>query len=254
MEISNYYDWLLSVYLQPNQKRNVVQIGANDGRINDPIYKWIMSHKESTSILLVEPQPEVILFLQRNYSSHPNFVIANEAVGHDKNLTLYRLKPELWEIFIKRYLKNSPTYRVPTGFTSQIKNHVVNHIRNNLPPSVDERDAIETLNLPSSNLLSILQRHRFPEKIDLLQVDCEGADDKVLYCCNLQYTRPEIINFEYCHIPTSRMNILVTYLEDLGYKVYCWSKSDATAISGSSIFNANLSSFPIRRLPTNTVR
>jgi FkbM family methyltransferase len=250
MEILNYYDWLLSVYLQP-KKRNIVQIGANDGRINDPIYKWIMNHKKSTNILLVEPQPEVILFLQKNYSSHPNYVIANEAVGHDKNLKLYRLKPELWGMFIKRYLKNSPTYRVPTGFTSQIKNHVVNHIRNNLPPSVDERDAIEILYLPSSNLLSILQRHRFPEKIDLLQVDCEGADDKVLYSCDLHHTTPEIINFEYCHIPTSRMNNLVTYLEDLGYKVYSWSKSDATAISRSSIFNDNLSPFAIRKLVTN---
>jgi FkbM family methyltransferase len=248
MHITNYYDWLLSCYFQKDRLRNVVQIGANDGRINDPIYKWVMANKQSTMILLVEPQSEVIPFLQENYLEHPNFMVVNEAVGGKKNLTLYRLKPELWSVFTKRYLQSAPSYRVPTGFASQIKSHVLDHIRNNLPPSVDEEGAIETLNLPSSDLSEMLVRYDFPQKIDLLQVDCEGMDDEVLYCCNLFQTSPEIINFEFCHIPPERFNKLVEYLNGSGYMVYRWSKDDAIAIKGESIFNENLSPYPLLKM------
>ena len=42
---------------------NVVQIGANDGKWNDPVHAFLMQEAESTNLLLVEPQPEIAALL-----------------------------------------------------------------------------------------------------------------------------------------------------------------------------------------------
>ena len=232
----DYYNELLNGYLKAKVNTNIVQIGANDGKINDPIYSTVMEHKNATTILLVEPQPEVMPYLFENYRAHPRCTIFNGAVGFDGNLTLYRLKPSLWDLFIRRYLQDAPAYRVPTGFSSQIKAHTINHIRGNLPSTIEEFDALEELKVPSASLLTILKKNNFPFKIDVLQVDCEGMDDVVLYCCDLSKTSPEIINFEHCHLPIERYKNLSSYLKKLGYLIIPWSISDSIAIFSGSIF------------------
>ena len=60
---------------------NIVEVGANDGRINDPIYSFVMNHKETTCVLLIEPQAELIPFLQENYKEHRSVTIFNGAKG-----------------------------------------------------------------------------------------------------------------------------------------------------------------------------
>lgn len=237
---ANYYDHLLRAYLGSKDATKIVQIGANDGRINDPIYEAVMDHRNSTEILLIEPQTEVIPFLIDNYLLHPKCTIVNAAVGPDQDFILYRLKPAFWEVLNKRHLQNAPIYRVPTGFASCMKDHVLNHIYGNLPASINVSEAIEELKLPSSSLLEIIKNYQFPINIDLLQVDCEGMDDEVLYCCNLFQTRPEIINFERCHLSVNRFNHLVSYLEKFHYSINCWSQADCLAVQQGSSHCVNL--------------
>ena len=60
MLINNYTNNFLYKLLSffPKDKTstfNIVQIGANDGKTNDPIYKWVMNVENLTSILLIEP-------------------------------------------------------------------------------------------------------------------------------------------------------------------------------------------------------
>jgi FkbM family methyltransferase len=227
---------LLNGYLKFKYPTKIVQIGANDGRINDPIYQAVMSNMHLTDILLVEPQAEVIPFLIENYRLHPRFKIVNAAIGPENDLIIYRLHPQFWEVFIKRHLQSAPSYRVPSGFASHIKAHVLSHIHGNLPESINEVEAIEELCVPSYNLLVLLEKHDFSKEIDLLQVDCEGMDDMVLYCCNLAETKPEIIHFEHCHLPADSFKNLILYLRDLDYLIYCRTESDAIAIHSDSIF------------------
>lgn len=232
----NLFDQLLNDYFKFKDITRIVQIGANDGRINDPIYQAVMENKNVTDILLIEPQAEVISFLIENYRPHPKFKIVNAAIGPEKDLIIYRLNSQLWEVFIKRHLKDAPSYRVPSGFASHIKAHVMSHIHGNLPASMNEAEAIEELCVPSYNLVELLEKNDFSKEIDLLQVDCEGMDDMVLYCCNLAEIKPEIIHFEYCHLTTDSFKNLILYLGDLKYLIYCRSESDAIAIHSDSIF------------------
>lgn len=228
---ANFLSEILSEYFAHKETSTIVQIGANDGRINDVIFEPVRNFRERTRILLVEPQYDVIPYLRQNYANHPNAVICNAAIGPDAQLTLYRLKPELYDVFIRRYLNDSPAYRVPTGFTSSIKQHVYNHIYENLPPTVSLEDAIDEIKVPCYHLIQLIRQIGWETYgIDLLQIDTEGMDDIVILACNIDALKPTLINFEYCHLPTNRLNALFEYLGSLGYFIYQWSASDALAV------------------------
>ncbi|MFU8821693.1 MAG: hypothetical protein ACNA8G_09055 [Gammaproteobacteria bacterium] len=66
--------------------------------------------------------------------------------------------------------------------------------------------------------------------LHLLQVDAEGADDEVLYACNISELRPALINFESKHLVGQRMAKLQAFLSGLGYTLYQWNKTDTVAL------------------------
>ena len=213
----------------------VVQVGANDGCINDPIYEVVMRNKDKTKVLLIEPQSNIIEHLEQNYALHPDAHIANYAVGPDSLLSLYRIKPAYYGLFTKRYLHDSPNYRVPSGFSSFDKKHVIKHAEGNLPKNTKIEDAIERLEVPSHDLLTILDSASWEERqIDILQIDAEGMDDKVIYSCNVEVTQPQLINFERAHLSKKAYKDLCVYLSGQGYTLYNYSNLDTLAVKESS--------------------
>ncbi|MFW6012071.1 MAG: hypothetical protein ACOC92_00005, partial [bacterium] len=72
---------------------NVVQVGANDGSHDDPIHNFLIDRRDCTAALLVEPQPEIIPYLEKAYAGHPNVSIFNGAIGEGDTLLLYRIRP-----------------------------------------------------------------------------------------------------------------------------------------------------------------
>ena len=209
---------------------SIAQIGANDGRINDQIYDFVIANKERTKIILFEPQDNVLPYLRENYKSHPSATIVNCAIGPKGLLKLYRLNPSYYESFVKRYLKDSPSYRVPTGFTSSAYEHVIRHVRGNLPAGLSIDRAIQEIQVPCLPLQTALIENGWNGPVDLLQVDVEGMDDQVLYECALDELRPILINFEYRHISTEKYTQLNHYLMTLGYLTIRYNGSNALAI------------------------
>src|SRR5690606_20184347 len=67
----------------------IVQVGANDGAINDPIYGFVRKFADRTNILLVEPQEYLLPYLEENYRFHRQKTIFNGAVGPSGVLKLY---------------------------------------------------------------------------------------------------------------------------------------------------------------------
>lgn len=226
----NFYVQSLEKLFRSQKTSYVVQIGANDGRINDPIFDVVMRHRATTRILLIEPQPELLPHLRENYRLHPNAVIWNGAIGPNDSLSLFRVKPDYYDVFIKRYLLDSPSYRVPSGFTSSVRDHVIRHTAGNIPPGVELSDAIEEIVVPCTTLDGLLKQLKIEERVDVIQIDTEGMDDVVLYACNLSKLMPSLINFEHAHIPDERLKALSQYLSKLDYKLYRWSRDDTLAI------------------------
>ena len=104
----------------------IVQVGANDGKYNDPIYDFVRDNQERTQIALIEPQEEFIPYLKENYSYHSQADIYNKAVGvQQESFELYRIKKEYWDAIDPSYGGDWPDYRAPTGVTTSDRQRLV---------------------------------------------------------------------------------------------------------------------------------
>ena len=225
-----FLEVLLQGYLAAKGRMNLVQVGANDGRINDPIHAFVMRNRALTRILLIEPQPEIIPFLKQNYAAHPDAHIHQGAIGPDDNLRLFRVKPALWAAYNPPYMKDAPAYRVPSGFTSSSIAHVRRHAEGNFRIEARLDDCIEELRGPCSTLHALIARLSWTQDIEVLQIDAEGADDEVIYASDIEHLRPRLINFERRHLSDQRQQTLAAFLAGQGYSLLNWSDSDSTAI------------------------
>jgi FkbM family methyltransferase len=169
----SFFEGVMEGLLLAKNEVKFVQIGANDGKINDPIYEFLMSNKNSTKALLVEPQDEIIPFLKKNYQNHPKIKIFNGAVASKEELVLFRIKPSLWESFNPPYLKEAPRYRVASGITSSSKHKVISAAKTSLESGLSPEDAIETVKVPCKQLKDLLQEYSFGQDVHILQIDAE---------------------------------------------------------------------------------
>ena len=203
--------------LSYSEKLQVVQIGANDGRLNDPIYDLMKEFCHRTEALLIEPQSILIPFLQENYTFHPNCQIYNGAIGPEGTLRLFSIDPRVWPQLKAPQDPSWPAYRAPSGVTSTNRSIVHAWLANNLTDRQLVDQAILATDVPSTPLLPLLKQLRFAPRIDVLQIDTEGFDDQVIYNCAIETTRPRIIHFESTHLGSSQSHALVEYLQARRY-------------------------------------
>lgn len=199
----------------------IVQIGANDGRFNDPIYPFVCENLDRTRILLIEPQSTVLPYLKSNYANHPNAVTANNAIGPAGEITLYAIAPDAWADCKVTYADPEwPPYRAPTGITSTNREMVVQWARNYYKGRRPSESVVIALPVTSVGLVQVIGATGFTTPVDLIQVDAEGFDDQALYNSDLETYRPTLINFESKSLTSDSLARLAKYLEDLGYELF----------------------------------
>jgi len=194
----------------------IAVVGANDGKINDPVYGFAMAHKEATSMILMEPQIDLHGPLKLHYAEHPQAHIIQGAVGAAGQFSLYTINPKHWPNTQPFYAKAWPPYRAPSGVASMDKSRVVDWLGKFVNGGQHEgviETAIEVRPLPDWFAV-----HGLSTKIDVLQVDTEGVDDEVIYHSNLETTQPHIIYFESKNLARPRLRKLRAYLSSLGYQ------------------------------------
>ena len=203
-------------------KLKIVVVGANDGKINDPVYNFAHRYCDKTEIVLIEPQVELIPYLKENYRFHPSHHIFNCAIGPERELTLYSVKREYWKKINVKYGKDWPIYRVPTGITSSSKDYVKYWLSKALTDLEFLEDAILEFSVPCSSLENLLKKVDFLSEndIDVLQIDAEGEDDQVIFNSLTTHVRPKIIFFESKHLSKRRYSEVYTFLEGIGYELF----------------------------------
>jgi len=98
----------LLALLSVKETISILQVGANDGKWGDPLWRLVQDNLNRTSLILVEPQPEIARHLRENYRAHPSCLVLEVAVSvGDKELELFRVRPELWEE-IQGYGRQAP--------------------------------------------------------------------------------------------------------------------------------------------------
>lgn len=208
--------------MTPSRPLSIVQVGANDGVTNDPLFRFVSVHPDTTSIVLIEPQPDVVEILGENYASHPHATMVNCAIGPESPLVLYRIKPEY-----QRHYKGI----IGSGVTSVNRDHVLGKAERLLPKfrGKTPEDLIESCEVECCVLADVLNRHEV-SVVDVLQVDVEGFDDQVIYASNIGELLPRLINYETSLFAEQQHEVLGRYLDSLGYRRIQWSDEDECAL------------------------
>lgn len=89
-----------------------------------PLIPVVRLHRDRTRLLLIEPQLLVIPHLRNTHSGHPAVDIVNAAIGPAGDLDLFVIDPAYWGDCQPGYAAGWPTYRAPTGVSSNSRAHV----------------------------------------------------------------------------------------------------------------------------------
>jgi FkbM family methyltransferase len=182
------------------EKPFVLQIGANDGHRDDPLYKIITAYR--LPALLVEPLPPVFEALQRNYAGQPDIRFENCAISYqDGQQNLYRVAEA----------PGVPSWALGmAGFDRKV---LLKH-KNQFPAIANH---IETAPVRTMTMQSLLTRHGI-RQVDLLQIDTEGFDFEIIKMSIHADFRPRILNYEYVHLSLADQEACRRYLASYGYR------------------------------------
>jgi FkbM family methyltransferase len=167
-----------------------IEVGANDGKQLDPIYEIVIQN--NLSGILIEPIAETFARLQENYKNTPSVIFEQCAIaGHDGMVDLHC---------------NIGTDLHHTLSTAQANYHFTN---------------AEIQSVPALTFTSLLQKHAVTQ-VDLLVIDVEGYDFKLLQTFPFDTIRPHVVRCECMHIwvEGNTEEEMVTFLERYNYQCY----------------------------------
>ena len=151
--------------------------------------------KYQTKSLLVEPIKQNFEQLKKNYKNYNFITFDNSAISVNNEISyLYKVD----SLKIKNYDNHIP------GITSFDKNHLIKH-------GVKKNHIIREI-VNSISIKELIEKHNFKE-FELLFLDTEGYDGKIINDFFLNLTIRPIIILEYVHINNEIFKKLVTNLE-----------------------------------------
>jgi FkbM family methyltransferase len=194
-------DYAVAHTLLGRERVNLVQVGANDGRTEDPL-NAVLRSKHCRGLLL-EPHPQYFRQLQETYRDQPQLTLVNAAIAAtDGRATLYSIRDD------------APGPDWVHGLSSFSREHLLKH--DGFVPEIAKY--VDEIEVEALTFDTLFQRHPI-EPVDVLQIDTEGFDAEVLRLFNVARRRPAIINFEHRHLSEADWNTSVESLIALGYKI-----------------------------------
>ncbi|RME97751.1 MAG: FkbM family methyltransferase [Bacteroidetes bacterium] len=163
----------------------VVQIGSNDGKTGDLLYALFQKNTQWQG-LLVEPIPYLFERLRANYPDGKRFQLVQAAINTGQPQPFYWVDPQAKSVF-----PDLPYWFDQLGSFSE--DHIRTELGERIEPFVRSQ-ILEGLTLPD-----LLERYAI-ERIDVLHIDAEGYDWKILQQLDLQRFQPFFILFEYSHL------------------------------------------------------
>ncbi|MBL4708661.1 MAG: FkbM family methyltransferase [Flavobacteriales bacterium] len=181
------------------KEASIVQIGSNDGKTGDPLHQLLQMNK-NWKALFVEPVPYLYQRLQSNYKDSNRFRFENVAINNGDQLTFYWVNPNA-----KESLKDLPFWYDQLGSFDQ--DHIVKQLGDRIKPFILS-EVLEGIQLDS-----LFKRNKI-EQLDVLHIDTEGYDWKILSQLNLNKFEPSFILYEMNHLSKQEMNASYQFLKD----------------------------------------
>jgi FkbM family methyltransferase len=158
-----------------------MQIGANDGVMNDPIYQFLMSNKDVVSGYVLEPLPDIFEKLVENYKNIPAVKPFNLAIHTSES-----------EMILNR-VRADRAAEIP-AFARGIASFDPNHWKKTeIVPNADYMEQVKV----SCVSFSVFIKSNAIDNLDLLLLDTEGYDYDILMSIDFENIKPKIIRFEH---------------------------------------------------------
>ncbi len=178
-----------------------LQVGANDGFTGDPLYPLISRGDTRWRGVLVEPVAHLFAELSQRHAQNPALQLEQAAIGErDGSMVIHRLTrtpgDSLW-------LDQIPS----------------------LEPALVEQNAAQFGKTAAQlveeevrclTVATLLQRHGIAH-LDLLVIDAEGWDWRILRQFDFKALRPKLILYEHQHLPAEEREAAHEFLARFGY-------------------------------------
>ena len=188
---------ILKNLFEKNKIKSLIQIGANDGLLFDVLNQYIKKFQPSS--LLVEPLLENFEKLKKNYNNLENIKFENSAISVNNEISsLYKVKLSKIHHYDEHIL----------GITSFNKNHLLEHGVKN---SHISKEKVQSISIDK-----LLIKHSI-KTLDLLFIDAEGYDSKIIYDFFKNSLLRPLIIFEYIHCDYIFFRKLINRLNEINY-------------------------------------
>ena len=192
-------DRILELFSRTFPHAAVLQIGANDGLSGDPLAKWF--DRTHWVGVLVEPIPQLAASLSKRYAMRDHIVIERSAVGEaDGEARIFRLA-------------DSPGAPAWHQQLASFDREVLLKHRGAIP-GIEALLVEETV--PVLSVKTLLARHDM-SRFDLLVIDTEGFDWRILRQFDLGSLEPTLIMFEHQHLSPAEKSDACAFLRQAGY-------------------------------------
>lgn len=201
-----------------------IQIGANDGKMADPLRDSVIASRWRG--ILVEPVPYLYRRLVENYPRRAGLVFENVAIAdRGGSRPFYYLRAAEGEADV-------PDWHI--GLGSFLKESVLAHAGD--IPGLEQRLVEEPV--ACVTFAELCARHHV-ESIDILNIDTEGYDYEILKTLDLDALRPGVLAFEYHLLSAADRADCFALLQRQGYEIMT-EGLDAICIDARTLTNTPL--------------
>ena len=188
-----------------------IQVGAYDGLSTDPLRKFIA--RCGWRGVMLEPQPGPASSLRELYPEGSGITILEAALDAERGTrTLYTVESDA----------------VPKwagGMASFDRDHIARH--DYLIPGIAK--LVRELQVPAITFDDVLPH--LPEgRLDLLQIDAEGADGYILSLFPFERLKPAIVNWEIKNMTRDKQEAALDLMRGHGYRIARSGGEDMLAV------------------------
>ncbi|VAW71542.1 hypothetical protein MNBD_GAMMA12-3561 [hydrothermal vent metagenome] len=202
--------WLDGFTKNNRKPINFIQIGASDGLRWDPFRRFIIRDKWNG--IFVEPLPYVFEILKSNYAyrKKQNLKFVNAAISTNDNDHI-----DIWsysdDFCNSLSLEGSLFYLRKSSLDKK-------HVESSLQSFDTIDDKIECFRVKCLSINSLVEEYWGNNQLDIILIDAEGHDDKIVRTIDFKKLNPKAILFESHNLGTRKQEIH-DYLSENGYTV-----------------------------------
>ena len=200
-----------------NALTTCLQIGANDGRVNDPIFRLI--HKNEWNVAFVEPQTHVFKILKDiTYRGNPRHLYFNCAISDKNGLRPFYsigFSEKRWAHGLSSFLEDSLIKAYDSGYVERCAK-----LNGETVPENSE-DLIKKSMVQCRTFDDVLDEYedKFNDKLNLLLIDTEGFDYQIIKLFPFNRIRPSIIVYEHHHLSNEEYKESKELLQKYNYQL-----------------------------------